>query len=123
MKKIETVSKMSQSIEIINSTDHIVKGEVTYMTIFCANHYFFVQPNSKWQSEKRGICPIVEVSAEIKTPRGTFMAKPYFSVGTTHSRFEVVELRENVFKVLRMRNAKVVKPIVLKPHGNSFLEH
>lgn len=114
---------MSQAIEIVNSTDHIVKGEVTYMTIFCANHYFFVKPHSKWQSEKRGICPIVEVSAEIKTPRGTFQAKPYFSVGTTHSRFEVVELRENVFKVLRMKNAKVEKQAILKSYKHSFLEH
>jgi len=114
---------MPQPLEIVNSTDHIIKGDVTYMTIFCANHYFFVKPNSKWQSEKRGICPIVEVSAEIKTPRGIFKAKPYFSVGTTHSRFEVVELRENVFKVVRMRNAKVEQQAILKSYEHSFLEH
>lgn len=113
---------MSQSLEIVNSTDHIIKGEVTYMTIFCASHYFFVKPNSKWRSEKRGICPIVEVSAEVKTPRGTFAAKPYFSVGTTHSRFEVVELRENVFKVVRMRNKKAQKPAVFKTYEHNFLD-
>ncbi|WDF47772.1 hypothetical protein PQ459_04615 [Chryseobacterium sp. KACC 21268] len=114
---------MSQPIEIVNSTDHIIKGEVTYMTIFCASHYFFVKPNSTWRSEKRGICPIVEVSAEIRNSRGIFIAKPYYSVGTTHSRFEVVELRENVFKVVRMRNAKVEKQMLLKSYEHSFVEH
>ncbi len=114
---------MSQPLEIINSTDHIIKGEVTYMTIFCASHYFFAKPNSKWRSEKRGICPIVEISAEIKTPRGTFTAKPYISIGTTHSLFEVVELRENVFKVVRMRNAKAGKQVIIKSYEHSFLEH
>ncbi|TDX84908.1 hypothetical protein [Epilithonimonas xixisoli] len=113
---------MSQPLEIVNSTDHIVKGEVTYMTIFCTSHYFFVKPNSKWKSEKRGICPIVEVSAEIKTPRGIFTAKPFISIGTTHSRFEVVELRENIFKVIRMRNAETKKPAVIKNHNHSFID-
>lgn len=113
---------MSQLLEIVNSTDHIIKGEVTYMTIFCTSHYFFVKPNSKWKSEKRGICPIVEVSAEIKTPRGIFTAKSYITIGTTHSRFEVVELRENIFKVIRMRNAETKKPAVIKNHNHSFIE-
>lgn len=114
---------MSHPLEIVNSTDHIIKGEVTYMTIFCANHYFFLKPHSNWRSEKRGICPIVEVSAEVKTPRGTFKAKPYFSVGTTQSRFEVVELRENVFKVIRLRNSKIEKSAAVKTYEHSFLEH
>lgn len=113
---------MSHSLEIVNSTDHIIKGEVTYMTIFCASHYFFVKPNSRWKSEKRGICPIVEVSAEIKTPRGTFTAKPYISIGTTHSRFQVVELRENVFKVIRMRQAKNEKSLILNTYSHTFQE-
>ena len=113
---------MSHPLEIVNSTDHVIKGEVTYMTIFCASHYFFAKPNSKWRTEKRGICPIVEVSAEIKTSRGTFIAKPYFSVGTTHSRFEVVEVRENHFKVTRMRNPKNEKTAVLKTYDHTFLE-
>ncbi len=111
---------MSHSLEIVNSTDHIIKGEVTYMTIFCASHYFFVKPNSRWKSEKRGICPIVEVSAEIKTPRGTFTAKPYISIGTPHSRFQVVELRENVFKVIRMRQAKNEKSLILNTYSHTF---
>lgn len=113
---------MSHSLEIVNSTDHIIKGEITYMTVFCPSHYFFVKPNSRWRSEKRGICPIVEVSAEIKTPRGSFIAKPFISIGTTHSRFEVVELRENVFKIMRMRNEKIEKATVFKTYNHTFLE-
>lgn len=98
---------MCQSLEIVNSTDHIVKGEINCMAIFCISHYFFMKPNSKWQSDKKRICPIVEVSAEIKTPRGIFIAKPYTSIGTFHGRFEVIELRKNLFKVIRSRNPKV----------------
>ena len=114
---------MHFTLEITNSTDYIISGEVSYMTIFCSSHYFFVKPNTIWRSEKRGICPIVEISAVIKTPRGTFTAKPFMTIGTHHSRFKVVELRENVFKVIRMRNAKVEKQPVLKSYDHSFLEH
>ena len=113
---------MSQPLEIVNSTDHSIKGEVMYMTIFCTSHYFFVKPNAKWKSEKRGICPIVNVSAEIKTPRGIFTAKSYITIGTTHSRFEVVELRENIFKVVRMRDVETKKPDVIKTYNHSFIE-
>lgn len=113
---------MPHSLEIVNSTDHIVKGEVTYMTIFCASNYFFVKPNSKWRSEKRGICPIVEVSVEIKTPRGIFTAKPFISVGTSHGRFEVVELKENIFKVVKMKNAETNELKTFKTYKHTFLD-
>lgn len=96
---------MSNSLEIINSTDHIIKGEISYMTIFCINHYFYVKPHTTWRSEKRGICPIIEVSATVKTPKGTFTAKPFISIGTGHSLFEVVQTKENAFKVIRMKTA------------------
>lgn len=112
---------MSQPLEIVNSTDHFIKGEVTYMTIFCASHYFFVEPNSDWLSEKRGICPIVEISAEIKTPRGTFKAKPFFSIGTKQSRFEVVELRENIFKVLKIKTSRNIREQISEPYEHSYL--
>lgn len=113
---------MSTPLEIINSTDYIITGEISYMTVFCSNHYFFVKPHTIWKSEKRGICPIIEVSATVRTPRGTFVAKPFISIGTNHSLFEVIQTRENVFKVMRMRNGKNEKPAVLKTYNHNFLE-
>lgn len=114
---------MPQSLEIVNSTDYIIRGEVTYMTIFCTSHYFFVKPSSGWKSEKRGIFPIIQVSAEIHTPRGIFTAKPYISVGTNYNRFEVVELRENVFKVVRKKNSEAKKLATINTYEQKFLEH
>jgi len=113
---------MSSPLEIINSTNHIISGEVSYMTVFCSNHYFFVKPKNNWRSEKRGICPIIEVSATIKTPRGIFVAQPYISIGTTHSLFEVVQIRENVFKVRRVRNSNFQKSPILTTYTSTFLE-
>lgn len=113
---------MSSPLEIINSTDYIISGEVSYMTVFCSNHYFFVKPHSDWKSEKRGICPIIEVSATVRTPRGLFVAQPYISIGTTHSLFEVVQIRENVFKVVRMRNSNIGKSTILNTYHPTFLE-
>lgn len=113
---------MSSPLEIINSTDYIISGEVSYMTVFCSNHYFFVKPHSDWKSEKRGICPIIEVSATVRTPRGLFAAQPYISIGTTHSLFEVVQIKENVFKVLRVRNSTIEKSAMLDSYNPTFLE-
>jgi len=113
---------MSSSLEIINSTDYSISGEVSYMTVFCSNHYFFAKPDSNWKSEKRGICPIIEVSAIIKTPRGIFVAQPYFSMGTSQSIFEVVQIRENVFKVKRMRKSNIEKSAILNTYNPNFSE-
>lgn len=111
-----------QSLKIVNSTNYIIKGEVTYITIFCTNHYFFVKPKAVWKSEKRGVCPIVEISAEVKTPRGIFNAKPYISIGTSHSSFEVVEIRENIFKILKMKNTDAKKDTIADIYRQSLME-
>ncbi|WP_312822290.1 hypothetical protein [Epilithonimonas sp.] len=113
---------MPNSLEIKNSTNYIISGEVSYMTIFCSSHYFFVKPNSIWKSNKRGICPIVTVSAIVKTPRGTFSAKPYLTSGTTQGNFEVVELKENVFKVIKMKSEINEKNSILDIHENKHIE-
>lgn len=111
---------MSSSLEIINSTDYTISGEVSYMTVFCSNHYFFVKPHSDWKSEKRSICPIIEVSATVRTPRGLFAAQPYISIGTTHNLFEVVQIRENVFKVMKMRKSTIGKSAMLNTYNPTF---
>ena len=91
------------------------------MTIFCSSHYFFVKPNSIWKSDKRGICPIVEVSAIVTTPRGTFTAKPYISIGTTHSLFEVVQVKENVFQVVKLKDITEKKRLTYRSYDEAYL--
>lgn len=113
---------MSSSIEIINSTDYSISGEISYMTVFCSNKYFFAKPDSYWKSEKYGICPVVEVSAIIKTPRGTFVAKPYLSRGTSHSLFEVAQVRENIFVVRRLTKPDAEKSLHLNAYNSGFLK-
>ncbi|MDP9957305.1 hypothetical protein J2X97_002974 [Epilithonimonas hungarica] len=113
---------MSSPIEIINSTNYIISGEISYMTVFCSSHYFFVKPNTNWESEKRGICPIVQVSAMIRTPRGVFTAKPFVSIGTAYSSFEVIQTRENVFCVIRSRNTTNEKSVILASSDQIFLK-
>lgn len=95
---------MSSPIEIVNSTNYIISGEISYMTVFCSSHYFFMKPNANWRSEKRRIFPVLEVSATIRTPRGTFTAKPFISIGISQNLFEVIQVRENIFQIIRLRN-------------------
>lgn len=112
---------MSSSIEIVNSTNYIISGEISYMTVFCSSHYFFMKPNTNWKSEKCGICPIIEVSAIVRTPRGVFTAKPFVSIGTTYSSFEVIQTKENIFSVIKLRNTKNETASALESHDQIFL--
>jgi len=103
---------MSSKLEIVNSTDYIITGKISYMFVLFSCHFFFVKPKKKWEADKRKGWPIIEVSAKVRTPRGTFMAKPYISLGTNKGNFEVIQTRENVFKVVRTaKNAQRVSPI------------
>jgi len=97
---------MSSSLEIVNATEYIISGEISYMTVFCTSHYFFVKPFDNWTPDKRKICPIVEVSAAIRTPRGIFHAESYISMGSHHHVFEVTQTRENIFKVIKKETEK-----------------
>lgn len=108
-------------IEIVNSTNHVISGEISYMTVFCSSHYFSAKPHSAWKAQKRGICPIIEISALVKTPRGTFIAKPYISIGTTHNLFELVQTAENMFRVIRLRNSTVKKAAIINSYNQTFL--
>ncbi|WP_379966441.1 hypothetical protein [Epilithonimonas sp. UC225_85] len=104
-----------QSVEIINSTNYIISGEISYMTVFCRDTEFILNPYSAWQSQKR-ICPIVEITAFIKTPDGFFTAKPFISIGTTHQTFEVIQTEKQDFRVIKARNVKVKShPQILQP--------
>ena len=93
------------SVEVVNSTNYPISGEISYMTVFCSDTDFTVEPNSKWESEKR-ICPIVEILAFVVTPKGVFYAKPFVSIGTTHTLFEVIQTGDFEFRVVKMRNIK-----------------
>lgn len=58
----------------------------------------------------------------VKTPRGTFSAKPHITTGTTQGKFEVVELKENVFKVIKMKSEINEKNSILDIHENKHIE-
>ncbi|SHK09594.1 hypothetical protein [Epilithonimonas mollis] len=94
---------MSSSLEIINSTEYTVTGKVSYMTIFFGNHPFFVAPNKIWVSRKHRIFPLIEISAIVKTPRGNFKAKSSITFGTYHQLYEIVQVRENRFRIRRKK--------------------
>ncbi len=113
---------MSSKLEIVNSTDYIITGKISYMFVLFSCHFFFVKPNKKWETAKRKGWPIIEVSAKVRTPRGSFPAKPYISLGTNQGNFEVVQIRENVFKVIRTsKDFQKVNPVTYI--GNLILNY
>lgn len=93
------------SLEIINSTNYSISGEISYMTVFCNDVDFTVQPNYTWKSEKR-LCPIVEILAFVITENGVFLAKPFISMGTMHDSFEIVQNGDCNFRVIKMKRVK-----------------
>ena len=94
---------MSYSLEIINNTDYIIKGEISYSGLFSPFHYFFLQPHSSWESQRRKLWPIILISAIVRTPAGIFKTKSFFSVVSGHHVFEVVNVKKNTFRIIRRR--------------------
>ena len=93
------------SVEVVNSTNYTISGEISYMSVFCSDNDFTVQPHSTWTSEKR-IWTITEIQAFVVTPAGVFLAKPFISIGTTHHLFEVTHTADCNFRVVKMKNVK-----------------
>lgn len=89
---------MSSSLEIINSTEYVVTGEVSFLTAFLVNQSFFLTPHNI-QTTKKRMMPVTEITASVRTPRGIFYVKTSFPFGTYHQSFEIVQLRENIFTI------------------------
>jgi hypothetical protein len=87
-------------VDIHNSTNFIVRGEVKYLSRFCSNDEFWITPNTHW-SHSRGVCLIYEIEVTVRTPSGDVPAKRYESSGTSYSKFAVIQVGPNEFEVTR----------------------
>lgn len=88
-------------VDIINSTNYIASGTVSYASMFCSNDGYSVTPNTNWTADTRGACLVTEISAVVKTPNGDTQATPYTSSGTSYSQFAVLQTGPNSFEVAR----------------------
>ena len=93
------------AVEVVNSTNYPISGEISYMTFFSSDIDFTLEPNSVWKSEKH-IRPIVEILAFVITDNGVFLAKSFISLGTIHHSFEVVQNNDSSFRVVKMKKVK-----------------
>jgi len=92
-------------VKIANSTNHKVKGKVKYMSSFCSNDDYKIEPNSKWKAKHRGVCLLTEISADVEIGPNTFVtATSYKSSGTSYSNFAVIQTGEQSFELTRIVN-------------------
>ncbi len=92
-------------VNIINSTNYIASGTVSYMSIFCSNDNYTVTPGTSWTADSRGVCLVTEISAVIQTPNGNIQATPYTSSGTSYSQFAIIQTSSTSFEVTRRVSA------------------
>ncbi len=91
-------------VKITNSTNYVVSGKVSYMSIFCSDDNYTVSPNTMWEASSRGVCLLTEITATVKTPNGNIVATPYTSSGTSYSNFAIIQTGANSFAVTRIVN-------------------
>jgi len=89
---------MCSLLEIINRTEYVVTGEISFLTVFFVNQPFFLTP-FKSQISRRRIMPLVKITASVRTPRGIFYIKSSFPWGTYHQSFEIIQQKENIFTI------------------------
>lgn len=87
-------------VNIVNSTNYIVSGTVSYASVFCSNDAYTVTPYTSWETS-RGVCLVTNISAVVKTPKGDIQATPYTSSGTSYSQFAVFQKGPDSFEVTR----------------------
>jgi hypothetical protein len=88
-------------VTIVDSTNYIASGTVSYLSIFCSNDDYTVTPNTTWSASSRGVCLVTQISATVKTPNGDIVATPYTSSGTSYSQFAIIQSGPNSFEVTR----------------------
>lgn len=88
-------------VNIINATNFIASGTVSYMSIFCSNDDYTVIPNTSWTAGSRGACLVTEISAVVQTPDGNIQATSYSSSGTSYSEFAIMQTGPTSFEVTR----------------------
>ena len=88
-------------VSIVNSTPFKAEGNVEYMSLFCSNDHYEVDPNTTWKAGRRGVCLVTKITAIVQTPSGNIRATSYTSSGTSYSEFAVLQTGENQFEVTR----------------------
>lgn len=88
-------------VNIINSTNYIATGTVSYASAFCSNDDYTVTPGTSWTASSRGVCLLTEISAVLQTPNGNIQATPYTSSGTSYSQFAIIQTSPTSFEVTR----------------------
>jgi len=89
-------------VSIVNSTDYNAFGTVEYASIFCSNDTYSVQRDQTWRASGRGVCLVTRITATVITPSGNIQAEPYESSGTSFSRFAIIQVGVNQFRVTRI---------------------
>ena len=79
-------------VKIHNSTNYKVSGKVRYMSAFCSDDDYSVEPGRRWTAKSRGVCLLTKVSATIHHPKKDLYARPYTSTGTSYSEFAVIKM-------------------------------
>lgn len=92
-------------VEIYNSTNYDVSGNVDYASIFCSNDSYTVTPLTTWKASSRGVCLLTKITATVKTPNGDIVAIPYESSGTSYSQFAIIQKTPTIFAVTRIVNS------------------
>lgn len=88
-------------VNIINSTNYTVNGQVNYRSAFCSDDDYTVNTGSSWTADSRGVCLVTQVTAVVQTPNGAIYATPYESSGTSYSQFAVLQTSPTTFEVTR----------------------
>ena len=88
-------------VQILNSTQYVVRGTIHYLTEFCDNDDYYITPGTIWTRPSRVVCLITKVDALVTTPNGDIWATPYESSGTSYGQFAVIQTGPASFEVTR----------------------
>lgn len=88
-------------VQIVNATNYIASGTVSYASAFCSNDHYTVTPNTTWTATSRGVCLLTKITATVQTPNGNIVAAEYTSSGTSYSQFAIIQTGPTTFEVTR----------------------
>ncbi|MCC8027280.1 MAG: hypothetical protein LIP16_18495 [Clostridium sp.] len=88
-------------VHISNSTPYTVDGTVNYLSAFCSDDKFKIQPWGEWTAGSRGVCLLTKISANVHTPESETSATSYESSGTSYSQFIIAQTKTGEYVVTR----------------------
>jgi hypothetical protein len=93
-------------VTILNLCGLRAKGTVGYLSWFCSDDNYSVDPNNTWEAPGRGTCLVTKITAMV----GDIFAKPYESSGTSYSKFAIIKLPDGSYMVTRLTTGSEDKP-------------